>query len=85
MIYIKNRDEIERIRESNQIVAQTLLYIKGFIEPGITTGELNREIEDYIQKKKENRLSRACMVFLPAPVFRCRMRLFTEFRHLREN
>ena len=44
MIYIKNRDEIERIRESNQIVAQTLLYIKGFIEPGITTGELNREI-----------------------------------------
>jgi methionyl aminopeptidase len=52
MIYIKNRDEIERIRESNQIVAQTLLHIKGFIEPGITTGELNREIEDYIQKKK---------------------------------
>jgi len=52
MIYLKNRDEIERIRESNLIVAQTLSYIKGFIEPGITTGELNREIENYIQKKK---------------------------------
>jgi len=51
MIYLKNRDEIERIRESNQIVAQTLSYIKGFVEPGITTGELNREIENYINKK----------------------------------
>jgi methionyl aminopeptidase len=52
MIYLKNRDEIERLRESNQIVAQTLLHIKDFIVPGVSTGEINKEIENYILKKK---------------------------------
>ena len=52
MIYIKNRDEIEQIRESNQIVAETLLFIKDYIKPGVSTGELNKEIENFILKKK---------------------------------
>ncbi len=52
MIYIKNRDEIERIRESNQIVIETLLFIKDYIKPGVSTGELNKEIENFILKKK---------------------------------
>ncbi len=52
MIYIKNRDEIERIRESNQIVAETLLFIKNYVKPGVSTGELNKEIENFILKKK---------------------------------
>jgi methionyl aminopeptidase len=52
MIYLKNRDEIERIRESNLIVAQTLLFIKDFVMPGISTGELNKEIENFILSKK---------------------------------
>ena len=52
MIFIKSKDEIERIRESNRIVAETLRYIKDFIRPGISTGELNREIENFIIGKK---------------------------------
>ena len=52
MIYIKNPDEIERIRESNQIVRETLNFIKSFIKPGISTGEIDREIENYILNKK---------------------------------
>jgi len=52
MIYIKNPDEIERIRESNKIVTETLNFIKTFIEPGISTGEIDREIENYILNKK---------------------------------
>jgi len=52
MIYIKNPDEIERIRESNQIVTETLKFIKRFIEPGISTGVIDREIENYILNKK---------------------------------
>jgi methionyl aminopeptidase len=52
MIYIKNRDEIERIRESNQIVAETLLFIKKYVKPGVSTGDLNKEIENFILKKK---------------------------------
>jgi methionyl aminopeptidase len=52
MIYIKSPDEIERIRESNQIVSETLSFIENFIKPGISTGEIDKEIENYILKKK---------------------------------
>jgi methionyl aminopeptidase len=52
MIFIKSKEEIERIRESNHIVAETLIYIKDFIKPGISTGEINKEIEHFIEKKK---------------------------------
>jgi methionyl aminopeptidase len=52
MIFIKNKNEIDRIRESNQIVAQALIFIKDFIEVGISTAELNAEIERFILKKK---------------------------------
>jgi len=52
MIYIKSPDEIEKIRESNQIVSETLTFIKGFIKPGISTGEIDKEIENFILNKK---------------------------------
>jgi methionyl aminopeptidase len=52
MIFIKNKDEINRIRESNRIVAETLRYIKDFVKPGISTGEINKEIENFIINKK---------------------------------
>lgn len=52
MIYIKNPDEIERIRESNQIVIETLNFIKSYIKPGISTGEIDKEIENFILSKK---------------------------------
>jgi methionyl aminopeptidase len=52
MIYIKNLDDIERIRDSNRIVSDTLKFIKNFIKPGITTGEIDKEIENFILNKK---------------------------------
>ena len=52
MIYIKNPDEIERIRECNQIVSESLKYIKDFIKPGVSTGEIDKEIENFILNKK---------------------------------
>ena len=52
MIYLKTKDEIEKIRECNQIIAQALLFIKSFIKPGISTLEINNEIEDFILRKK---------------------------------
>jgi methionyl aminopeptidase len=52
MIYIKSPDEIERIRECNQIVSETLKYVKDFINPGISTGDIDKEIENFILKKK---------------------------------
>ena len=52
MIYIKSEEEIARIEKSNQIVAETLLFIEKFIEPGVDTKTLNDEIENFIVAKK---------------------------------
>lgn len=52
MIYIKSRDEIARIRESNQIIAEALIHIEGFVKPGVSTADLDQEIESFILKKK---------------------------------
>lgn len=51
MSLIKSEKEIELMRESNSIVAETLRYIKSFIKEGITTQELDREIEFFILSK----------------------------------
>ena len=48
MIYIKTKKEIDFIRESCQIVAETLQLIKTNVRVGITTKELDRIAEDYI-------------------------------------
>jgi methionyl aminopeptidase len=48
MSLIKSEKEIEFMRESNRIVADALRYIKSFVKPGITTKELDTEIENYI-------------------------------------
>jgi methionyl aminopeptidase len=52
MIYIKSPDEIEKIRECNQIVSDSLKFIKDFIKPGISTGEIDKEIENFILNRK---------------------------------
>jgi len=48
VIYIKTKKEIDLIRESCKIVAETLQLIKAKVKPGITTQELDRIAEDYI-------------------------------------
>ena len=48
MIYIKTKKEIDFIRESCKIVAETLQLLKRYVRPGITTKELDKIAEDYI-------------------------------------
>ena len=48
MIYIKTKKEIDLIRESCKIVAETLQLLKANVKPGITTFELDKIAEDYI-------------------------------------
>jgi len=48
MISIRNRDEIELIRESGRLVAGALDLASELVGPGVETGALNREIEEYI-------------------------------------
>ncbi len=48
MILIKSKREIDYIRESNKIVAETLQLVKRYVRPGVTTFELDKIAEDYI-------------------------------------
>ena len=48
MILIKTKKEIDFIRESCQIVAETLQLVKNHVKPGVTTLELDKIAEDYI-------------------------------------
>ena len=49
MIFIKTKKEIDLIRESCKIVAESLQLMKSTIKPGITTLELDKIAEDYIR------------------------------------
>lgn len=49
MILIKSKKEIDYIRESCRIVAETLQLLKSNVKPGITTLELDKIAEDYIR------------------------------------
>jgi methionyl aminopeptidase len=49
LILIKSKKEIDFIRESSKIVAETLQLVKRYVKPGITTLELDKIAEDYIR------------------------------------
>ncbi len=51
MSLIKSKREIELIRESCKIVSEVFVYIKEYIKEGITTGEIDKLIEDFIISK----------------------------------
>ncbi|MBN2656909.1 MAG: type I methionyl aminopeptidase [Spirochaetales bacterium] len=51
MINIKNEDQINRIRESCYLLADTFEEIESYIEEGITTLELNKIADDFIRRK----------------------------------
>ena len=53
MISIKTPEEIELLRIAGEITGDTHNYLKKFVKPGVTTGELDKLAYDYI-------LSRGC-------------------------
>jgi methionyl aminopeptidase len=48
VILIKTKKEIDYIRTSCKIVAETLQLVKKYVRPGVTTRELDQIAEDYI-------------------------------------
>ena len=48
MVYIKTKKEIDFIRESCRIVAETLRLVANNVRPGVATIELDRIAEEYI-------------------------------------
>jgi methionyl aminopeptidase len=52
MINLKNEDQINRIRESCHLLADTFDEVEKSVQEGITTEELNRIADDFIRKNK---------------------------------
>ena len=52
MIHLKSRDDIERIFEAGQIVAEVHDELARRIEPGVSTAELDAFAEDLIRRRK---------------------------------
>jgi len=51
MINIRGPREIERIRASGRLVAEALELVGGLIVPGVTTGELDRAVEEFVRSR----------------------------------
>jgi methionyl aminopeptidase len=50
MVIFKSSDEISKIRKASQIVARTLAVLSKYVEPGVTTRELDAVAESEIRK-----------------------------------
>lgn len=51
MIVLKSRDEIDRLKRSNHLVAETMDMLQGRIKPGVTTAELDKSAREFIEKR----------------------------------
>ena len=51
MITLKSREEVEKLRSANRIVAEVMARMGELIAPGVTTGELDRVAEEHIRAK----------------------------------
>lgn len=49
MLKLKSAEEIEKLRENNDLVSRTLAELGKMIRPGITTLELDKRAEEYIR------------------------------------
>jgi methionyl aminopeptidase len=49
-IRIKDKAQIERMRQAGRIVYEVLQHLRGLVRPGVTTGELDREADAMIEK-----------------------------------
>ena len=51
MIRLKNGDEIKRIRDAGVIISELYTKMPPMLEPGITTGELDKFAENFIRER----------------------------------
>ena len=48
-VSVKTDDEVEYLRQNNQLVASTLAYLATLIEPGVQTKVLDLRAEEFIR------------------------------------
>ena len=52
-IILKSKDEIEQMRVAGQLAAEVLRMVRPHVQPGITTGELDRICHEYITGEQD--------------------------------
>lgn len=67
-IIIKSEKQIDGIRSSCELAANTLNFIEPFIKPGVSTAEIDRQIEEYIRNAGGKP---ACLGYLGFPKSVC--------------
>lgn len=51
MITYRSRQEVDKLRQSSELVARTVQHLATLIEPGVTTADLDRVAEAYMRKQ----------------------------------
>jgi len=51
VIQLRGPREIELVRDASRIVAETLAFIEEMVEPGVTTGDLDKQAEEFIKAR----------------------------------
>jgi methionyl aminopeptidase len=67
-IIIKTKEQIEGIRRSSRLAALSLNYIEPFVEAGVTTGELDWRLEEFM---RANGAIPACLGYQGFPKATC--------------
>lgn len=73
-IIIKTPDEIQGMREAGRLGSEVLDYLTPFVKPGVTTGELDRLVHDYmvnVQGTTPATLNYAPPGYTPYPASSC--------------
>jgi methionyl aminopeptidase len=52
MIQLKSESELERMRVAGRHVGDILVWLRGLVEPGITTAEIDRAAHSQIEQRK---------------------------------
>ncbi len=47
-VIIKSAQEIELMRQSGALLAQVFHMLDGYVKPGVSTMEINNQVEDFI-------------------------------------
>jgi len=51
MIILRSKHEIECMREAGRITADALTMVRDIAQPGVSTGELDQKVEEYIRSR----------------------------------
>ena len=74
MIHIRSAGEIDKISKACQIVKETLEMVEEWVQPGITTLELDNKAEDLIRSRGAEPGFKDFMVIRQQSVYRSMMR-----------